>query len=78
MKRLVNGTSYSPILNEGRKKTINVSRWGLPFGCMWTWKDTKTEQHPWHVKTLNGNSTHFWPKDCINAKYDAMDWIEHQ
>lgn len=76
---MVNGTTFSTIIGGPKgKKTINVSRHGYPYGQMWTWKDTKTNQHPWHVKPLTGKHTCFWPKDCINAKYDAMDWIEHQ
>jgi len=76
MKRLVNGTYFSPIVTIDGKKIINVSRYGNPFGCMWTWKNTKTEQHPWHVKTLNGKHACFWPNE--GYKFAAMDWIEHQ
>jgi len=78
MKRLVNNTAFSPIITQGRKKTIHVSRHGIPFGQMWTWTKTKTEEHPWHVKTVKGKHTCFWKNDCVNPKYDAMDWIEHQ
>jgi len=39
--------------------TINVERDGKPFGQIWTWPNTATEHHLWHVKPLNGNHETF-------------------
>jgi hypothetical protein len=47
-------------------KTVNVSRNGEPFGQLWTWKNTRTEQHPWHAKPLNGEHEVF--KTLAEAK----------
>lgn len=41
------------------QQTINVERNGEPFGQLWTWPNTRTERHPWHVKLLEGNHRTF-------------------
>lgn len=40
-------------------KGSNQTRWnvdleGIPFGAMWTFRNTKTEKHGFHAKPLNG------------------------
>lgn len=39
---------------------VDVERDGQPFGQLWTWPTTRTEDHPWHAKPLNGEHKVFW------------------
>jgi hypothetical protein len=33
---------------------VNVDRNGQPYGQIWTFRNTATEKHVWHFKTLSG------------------------
>ena len=38
---------------------VNVDKDGRPFGALWTFRNTKTEWHPWHAQALNGEHRTF-------------------
>lgn len=62
---------------------INVSRNGEPFAQLWTFKDSKYEAHPWHLKTLSGLYKTFGGAAGQSAKakkiagFDAMAFANH-
>lgn len=61
---------------------INVDRNGVPYAQLWTFKDTKYEWHPWHLKTLSGLYKTFMPDNCSTkakkiAGFDAMMFVQH-
>lgn len=46
--------------NKGSNQiTINLELDGKPYGQIWTFRNTNTEQHPWHVKLLSGEYKNF-------------------
>jgi hypothetical protein len=51
---------------------IDVERNGVPFGQLWTFKNTRTTWHPWHAKPLNGEHKAFYKgetgRDLVAAK----------
>jgi hypothetical protein len=62
-------TTFSEIKRQSgsTRKSIEVSRGKHPFGSMWTWPNTKIEQHPWHVRTLTGEHKIFWGKGGLKT-----------
>jgi len=50
--------------------TINIEKDGLPYGQIWTWPDTKTEKHPWHVKLLTGEG------HVLSTLTRIKQWVE--
>ena len=67
-------TTFHPVapLKGIDTKTINVSRDDKPFGQMWTFTNTKDEEHPWHVSPLNGEHKVFWGKGGLQAAKEYM------
>lgn len=54
-------TYHPQVSNSGSNMlTQNVDLNGKPYAQIWTFKNTKTEQHPWHVKKLSGDYASFW------------------
>lgn len=62
---------------------INVDRNGQPYAQIWTFKDTRSEWHPWHLKTLSGyyktfgGEAHQTAKAKKIAGFDAMQFAQH-
>lgn len=53
-----------PAVKGSNAVRFNVSVMGRPFGQIWTFKNTCTEQHPWHAKPLHGAHVAFYPTDA--------------
>ena len=72
--------TYSKRLKDSNKKTfINVSKDNEPYGQIYTWQNTKTDQHPWHGLTTTGK--HFCSYGDGNKSeglHDVIDWMNKQ
>ena len=70
--------TYSKRLKDANGKTyINVSKHNQPYGMMWTWCNTKSDQHPWHgKKTETGEHFSSFGNGCKHtACKDVIDWM---
>lgn len=54
--------TFTPILTRkgSSQRTINVDLNGVPFGQLWTFRNTKDTWHPWHAKPLTGEHQAFY------------------
>lgn len=64
--------------SDSFRMAINIEKDGEPFGQLWTWKDTKSEKHPWHVRLLNGQYKVEWGKSKTDALKTLKSWVEAQ
>jgi hypothetical protein len=62
--------------SDSSRMAINITKNGEPFGQLWSWKDTKIEQHPWHVRLLNGRYKIEWGKNKSHALKTLKTWVE--
>jgi len=69
--------TYSKRIKDPNNKTyINVSKNNQSHGQIWTWKNTKTDQHPWHGKKLNGEHfSSYGDGDKSKGLHDVIDWM---
>jgi hypothetical protein len=64
---------------SNNKTFINVSKDNEPYGQIYTWQNTKTDQHPWHGLTTTGK--HFCSYGDGNKSeglHDVIDWMNKQ
>jgi len=65
--------------NGSTRQYIEVSKDGKPFGSLWTYKESRTDQHPWQARTLNDQHKVFWnTSDKKRALEAAKNWIFRQ
>lgn len=82
MKKLVADTTTEGAFTFNRiarahgsnQTKIEVDRNGRPWGMVWTFRNTRTETHPWHAKALNGEHKAFYEAD--GGLRAAMDFIK--
>lgn len=53
---------------------VNVDRNGIPFGQLFTFRDTKTDKYPWTAKTLKGDFVTFEGNKKTSFE-KAKNWI---
>jgi hypothetical protein len=72
--------TYSKRLKGSNNKTfINVSKDNEPYGQIYTWQNTKTDQHPWHGKKTTGEHFSSYGDDNKSeGLHDVIDWMNKQ
>lgn len=63
-----------PFAGSAMTNVYNVNRNGQPFGQVWTFKNTRTEVHPYHAVLAADPATH---QTFSNIKA-AKDWMVEQ
>ena len=63
---------------RGFQMTVNVDRDGVPFGQIWTFRDTASEWHPWHAKLINGEHKAFYGATKADGYEKAKHWMATQ